>query len=259
MTYLNAAVLGLVQGLGEFLPISSSAHLVLIPWLCQWEYQGKAYDVALHWGTMIAVCAYFRKDWIRLIRSGLSRESSPERGLFWAMILATVPGGLAGLMLEKQAETIFNLPAPICAALAGFGLALGLADKLGRKNKSIASLNWRSILIIGLAQALAIIPGVSRSGITITAGLCLGLEREQAARFSFLLSVPIVAAAGLLTLRHVGAAALTGPFWLGIAATALTGWFSIRFLLAYLKDRGMGLFVAYRVLLALFCILWAWR
>ncbi len=257
MTFASAAILGLLQGLGEFLPISSSAHLVLVPWLLGWTYQGKAYDVALHWGTMAAVCAYFWKDWTGLLRAGFSRQASSQKDLFWGLILATIPGGIAGLLLEKRAEDIS--PALIACILIAFGLLLGLSDKLGKRNRSIGALDLRSMLLIGLGQALAVIPGVSRSGITLTVGLFLGLRREEAARFSFLLSVPIVVAAGMLKLRHLGPAAATGPFWLGIAVTTLVGLAAIRFLLAYLKDRGTGVFVVYRVLAGLFCLAWALR
>ena len=257
MTFASAALLGLVQGLGEFLPISSSAHLVLVPWLLGWTYQGKAYDVALHWGTMIAACAYFWKDWAEMIRAGLSRQDSPKKSLFWGIVWATIPGGLAGLLLEKRVEAA--PPAVIAAAMIAFGLLLGLSDKLGRRTKSMADLSLRSMLLIGMAQALAVVPGVSRSGITLTAGLFLGLRRDEAARFSFLLCVPIVIAAGILKLRHLGPVAAAGPFWLGIVVTTLVGLAAIRFLLAYLRERGTGLFVVYRVLLGLLCLAWAFR
>ena len=253
MSYLHAGILGLIQGLGEFLPISSSAHLVLIPWLFKWGYQGLDYDVALHWGTMAAVCLYFWKDWVALIRGGLSRQPSPERRLFWAIVAATIPGGLAGLALEHRVEASLHAPGLIALNLAAFGLLLWLSQRLGRQEKSIADLDLRTTFLIGLAQALAIVPGVSRSGITMTAGLLLGLKRDEAARFSFLLSVPIVVAAGALKLRHAGPALGTGPFWFGILSTAIVGLACIRFLLDYLKTRGVEVFVVYRVLLALAC------
>ena len=257
MTYLNAVVLGSVQALGEFLPISSSAHLVLVPRLLGWVYQGKVVDVALHWGTLVAVCAYFWNDWIALIKAGFSQEKSQERSLFWYIILATLPGGLAGLLLEKRVE---DTPiVAIAGILAGFAILLWASDRYGRHSKGLADLGLGSTLAIGAAQALAVIPGVSRSGITLTAALWLGLKREDAARFSFLLSVPIVVAAGLYEARHLHGAALTGPFWLSLLVTTVIGWAAIRFLLSYLKTRGVALFVVYRILFALFCGLWAWR
>ena len=257
MTYPSGVLLGLLQGLGEFLPISSSGHLVLVPWLLGWDYQGKAVDVALHWGTLVAVCATFWSDWTKLLKAGLCRKESGDRRLFWYIVLATVPGGLAGLLLEKRVDDLS--PAAISAALAGFGVLLWIADRVGRKTKVIADLDLRATLLIGCAQALAIVPGVSRSGATLTAGLFLGLDRESSARFSFLLSVPIVVAAGLMKLRHLGPEALAGPFWLSLLVSAAAGLAAIRFLLAYLKDRGVGLFAAYRILFAGFCLIWAWR
>ncbi|MFA6003390.1 MAG: undecaprenyl-diphosphate phosphatase [Elusimicrobiota bacterium] len=257
MSLWHAAVLGILQATGEFLPISSSGHLVLMPWLLGWTYQGKIYDVALHLGTLIAVCAYFWKDWLGLLRAGCSRTPSPEHSMFWRIILATIPGGLAGLLLDKHVEAWFHEPWLIASNLMAFGVVLWWSDHNGRKTEEAKDLSLRSCLLIGLAQALAIIPGVSRSGITLTAGLGLGLKREAAARFSFLLSVPIVVAAGLMKLRHVGPEARSAPFWVGVVMSAVLGWLCIRFLLNYLKENGTGLFVAYRVLFGLFCLAWA--
>ncbi|MDD5655959.1 MAG: undecaprenyl-diphosphate phosphatase [Elusimicrobia bacterium] len=258
MSCLHAAALGLVQALGEFLPISSSAHLVLIPKLLGWSYQGLSYDVALHWGTLLAVCVYFRKDWFALARAGLAAPGSPEGRMCWSLVLATVPGGLAGLLCADWVEAHFHSGRLIAATLMGFGLLLWAADRAGRKSRGLADVGWRAALCVGLAQALAVVPGVSRSGVTMTAGLLLGLRRQDAARFSFLLSVPIVVAAGLYELRHVGPEIATGPFWLGIIVTALAGLAAIRFLLEFLKTRGVGVFVAYRLALGLF-LLWVWR
>ena len=250
MSYLHAAVLGLVQGLGEFLPISSSAHLVLVPWLFKWQYQGLDYDVALHWGSMAAICVYFWKDWVELLKAGLSKAESVQKKMFWAIALATVPGGVAGLLLEKHVEKHLHSPVIIALTLAAFGLLLGLAQRLGRQEKSAVDLGIRDIFLIGCAQALAVVPGVSRSGSTMAAGLLLGLKRDEAARFSFLLSVPIIVAAGTMKLRHLGPEAAHGAFWFGILVTTLVGLACIKFLLAYLKEHGVGIFVAYRVLLA---------
>ncbi|MBI5239243.1 MAG: undecaprenyl-diphosphate phosphatase [Elusimicrobia bacterium] len=255
MGYLHAAILGLVQGLGEFLPISSSAHLVLVPWLFGWKYQGLDYDVALHWGTLAAVCAYFWRDWVSLLKAGLSQADCAQKRLFWSIALATVPGGLAGLLLEKHVEKHLHSPVVIALTLAAFGLLLGLSQRLGRQHRQTEDLGWREIFLIGCAQALAVVPGVSRSGATITAGLLLGLKRDESARFSFLLSVPIVAAAGIYELRHLGPEAAIGPFWFGILFTMLVGLACIKFLLAWLRDRGVGVFVIYRAALAAVCLL----
>jgi undecaprenyl-diphosphatase len=259
MSYLHAAILGLVQGLGEFLPISSSAHLVLVPWLCKWNYQGLEYDVALHWGTLAAVCVYFWKDWVELLKAGFSTAESAQRRLFWAIVLATVPGGVAGMLLEHRIEESLHSPIVIALTLAAFGLLLGLSQRLGRQEKAAPDLSLRDIFLIGCAQALAVVPGVSRSGSTITAGLLLGLKRDEAARFSFLLMVPIVIGAGILKLRHIRLAGTSGPFWLGILVTTVVGLGCIKFMLSYLKRRGVGVFVVYRVLLAALCIAWALR
>jgi undecaprenyl-diphosphatase len=259
MSYLHAAILGLVQGLGEFLPISSSAHLVLVPWLFKWDYQGLDYDVALHLGTLVAVCAYFWKDWLELLKAGLSSTESAQRRIFWAIALATVPGGVVGVLLEHRIEENLHSPVVIAATLAAFGLLLGLSQRLGRQDKTAAELSLRDIFLIGCAQALAVVPGVSRSGSTITAGLLLGLKREEAAKFSFLMMVPIVLGAGVLKLRHLQLAATDGPFWFGILVTTIVGLGCIKFMLSFLKRHGVGLFVIYRVLFAALCIVWALR
>ncbi len=259
MNYLHAALLGLVQGLGEFLPISSSAHLVLMPWLFKWDYQGLEYDVALHWGTLAAVCVYFGKDWLELLKAGLSSAESAQKRLFWAIVLATIPSGVVGLLLEHRIEKDLHSPVIIALTLAVFGLLLGLSQRLGRQEKSATELGLRDIFLIGCAQALAVIPGVSRSGSTITAGLLLGLKREEAARFSFLLMVPIVIGAGVMKLHHLRLAETGGSFWFGILITAIVGLGCIKFMLSYLKRNGVGAFVVYRVLFAALCIVWALR
>lgn len=257
MTFFQAAALGLVQGLAEFLPISSSAHLILAPRLLGWPDQGLAFDVALHWGTLAALAAAFGREWLVLIRAGLARDGSESSRLFWRIALATLPAAVAGLALEDLAETAFRDPRRIAAALMAFGLLLGAADRIGGGGRSLDGLGLRGCLLIGCAQALALVPGVSRSGITITAGLFLGLARAEAARFSFLLSVPIVLGAGILKLDDVGLAAATGPFWVGIAVAGLSGYAAIKFLLAFVRSRGLAPFVIYRLalgvlLLALF-------
>ena len=257
MSYAHAVVLGLIQALGEFLPISSSAHLVLVPKLLGWNYQGLQVDVALHWGTLLAVCAYFWKDWLKLAQAGLSAPRTGEGRMFWALLAATVPGGLAGLLCERWVEAYLHSSALIAGNLMLFGAILWAADRFGGRSRALAEMNLRSALFVGCAQALAIVPGVSRSGITITAGLLLGLRREDAARFSFLLSVPIIVAAGLHEVRHAPAA-MGGPFWLSILVTAAAGLAVIGFLLAYLRRHGVGVFVVYRLLLGL-AVLWAFR
>jgi len=221
VTTLHAVVLGLVQGLGEFLPISSSAHLVVLPRLLGWPDQGLSMDVAMHMGTLLALVVYFWKDLADLALGALKGEPK-QRKMLLLILVATVPGGIAGLLLDDYVESVFRDPALIAGTLMLFGLLLGLADWKGRKTFEMKEMDWSPALWIGLAQALALVPGVSRSGVTITAALVLGFKREDAARFSFLLSFPIIAGAGALHLRHLEVAALTGPFWTAIAADAVS-------------------------------------
>lgn len=262
MTVLQAAVLGLVQGVGEFLPISSSAHLILTPWFFGWPDPGLSFDVALHVGTLVAVVLYFWRDWVELIKKGLGAPASSEGRLFWYIVLASVPGAFAGLLLEKKAETTFRNPLLIGIMLMAMGLLLLYVDRRGRRRYDLDQVGWVESLGIGVSQALAIIPGVSRSGITMSAGLALGLTREATARFSFLLSTPIIAGAGLLQLRHLlgSPGALNAAFFTGVFVSALTGFLSIRFLLDYLRRHSFVLFVWYRLLLGALVIgLSLWR
>lgn len=247
---VRAAVLGVLQGLTEFLPVSSSAHLALVPRLTGWPDQGLAYDVALHMGTLLALVLYFWRDWFRLTRAGLSRQAGPDRRLFWGLVLATFPAVVVGLLFEDRVEELFRGPRSIAFFLALFGVLLAAADRFGRGEKTTDSIGWRGCLLIGVAQALAVMPGVSRSGVTLTAGLFLGLSRVESARFSFLLAMPVVFGAGVLSLRQLTPAEMDGGFWLGIACSALTGVAVIRFLLDWLGRRGVLPFAVYRLVLA---------
>lgn len=257
MTYLHAAALGLIQGLGEFLPISSSAHLIAIPRLLGWPDQGLSFDVALHWGTLLALALYFWKDWARMIAAGLRSEDSADRRLLLLIVAATVPAGIAGLLFNDYVETNLRDPRLIAVVLMAFGALLGFADWKGRKIIEMQDLGWSSALWIGFAQALALFPGVSRSGVTITAGLLLGFKREDSARFSFLLSVPIVLGAGVLKLRHLDFAALGGPFWVSVAVAALSGAAAIGLLLGWVRKRNLAPFVLYRLAFGLGLLLLA--
>ncbi|RDV84222.1 undecaprenyl-diphosphatase UppP [Ammonifex thiophilus] len=249
MGIVEAIVLGVVQGLGEFLPISSSAHLVLVPWLFSWPDPGLTFDVALHLGTLIAVVAYFWRDWLELIQKGFRQASSREGRLFWYLVLATIPGGLAGLALEHQAETVFRTPWLVGLMLILMGLLLYLADHKGRKQINLWGIRWQEALLIGLAQAFAIIPGVSRSGVTIAAARALGINREAATRFSFLLSTPIILGAGVLKLKDLSPGDLNLFFFSGVAAAAITGFAAIAFLLRFVTTHNFNIFVWYRFLL----------
>ena len=256
MTGLQALLLGLVQGFGEFLPISSSGHLIVLPWLLGWPPQGLSFDVGLHLGTLFAVVGAFAGDWIRLLGAsfeGLRRRepfATPDSRLIWLIVLASVPGGVAGVLLEDRAETAFRSPALVAVAMAMLGGVLFLADRFGKGRSDIGALSARDAALIGLAQAAALVPGVSRSGATISMALFLGYRREEAARFSFLLATPITLGAAALkvpALLSGGAAPLA---LIGMAAAAGSGFLSIRWLLAYVRTRDYRPFVWYRLAFA---------
>jgi len=255
LSFWQAVVLGIVQGIGEFLPISSSAHLVLVPWLMKWAYAGLTFDVALHVGTLIGVVSYFWRDWLVLLRNGFSRRPGKERNLFWYLVLATIPGAVIGYVFEEQAETVFREPLLIGIMLIIMGIVLYAADRLSLARKGLNQLTLADALGIGISQALSIIPGVSRAGITMTCGRLLSLKRETAARFSFLLSTPIIFSAGVLQLKQLQVADLNIPFITGMVVSALVGYLAIKFLLSYLTRHGFGLFVWYRLLLGLWVII----
>lgn len=248
MTILDAVLLGLLQALGEFLPISSSAHLVLLPYFRGMEYQGLAFDVLLHAATLLAVILYFAKDWFYLLKDGLTRPASAQGRMLWYLAAATVPAGLAGLLLNDWAESTFRNPLMIAGCLMVFAALLWWADRKGAKNET-QEITFKTIMLIGCAQALAIMPGVSRSGITITAALLLGLSRPAGARISFLLSTPIIAGAALLEMGQLSAADIQAPLVWGVVsafagALAVIGW-----LMKYIKAHSFDIFVYYRWLL----------
>ncbi|CEP67026.1 Undecaprenyl-diphosphatase UppP [Moorella glycerini] len=258
MNVVQAVILGLVQGLGEFLPISSSAHLVLLPWFFRWPDQGLTFDVALHLGTLIAVVAYFWRDLIELVICGLFQPRSLDGRLFWYLIVASIPGAIFGYLLEDQVGTVFRSPLLIALTLTLMGIGLWWADRVGRKTRQMEDITLADSIIVGISQALAIIPGVSRSGITMSAGLLTGMKRETAARFSFLMSVPIIAGAALLQLKDLTPAAINLPFILGVLTAAVVGFLAIKFLLQYLRYGSYLLFTWYRILLALLVVAVFW-
>jgi undecaprenyl-diphosphatase len=252
VTALRALVLGLLQGLGEFLPISSSGHLIVVPWLLGWPDSGLAFDVALHLGTLVAVAFAFWRDWLRLLRAGLRGLVSgrpladPDARLLFYLALATVPGAVAGLLLDKWAETVFRAPGLVALMMALLGVVLWAADRRAGASTTDA-VSLRDALLIGIAQALAIVPGTSRSGATISAALFLGQRREAAARFSFLLALPITAGAALVKVPALlRSGADIGPVWLGMLAAAVSGLIAIRVLLGYVRTRTYLPFVVYR-------------
>jgi len=259
----QAIVLGIVQGLAEFLPISSSAHLILLPWVLGWDDPGLAFDVALHWGTLFAVLIVFWRDWVRLIGAGLRSLGdrrfldTADRRLFWGLVVASIPGAIVGKLLGDKAEESLRSPLLISVSMSIMGVLLWAADKAGRKDKLAEQMTPGQALSIGVAQAFALIPGVSRSGSTITLGLALGYSREAIARFSFLMSTPIIFGAGLLKFpkmlreMHSGASPLGWDGLVaGCVASAIVGALVIRWLLAYLRTRTFAVFAVYRLIVA---------
>ncbi len=255
LSYRVPVVLGVVQGLSEFLPISSSAHLIIVPRVLGWQDPGLTFDVALHVGTLLGVLGYFWRDWLRLLKMA-HRPTTPDGRLFWCLVLATIPGGAVGLALDSLAEKQLRSLLLIAATSAFMGLALWLADRFSRQQKALDQVSWTDALLVGAAQALAIVPGVSRSGITIAVSRTRQMTRETAARFSFLLSTPIIAGAALFKLRDLSLHDITGPFIAGITAAAVVGALTIAVLLQYLRRSGLGIFAVYRLLLALFLLLY---
>ena len=257
MTELQAVVLGFLQGAGEFLPISSSAHLALAPRLFGWGYQGLAYDVMLHLGTLLAVLIYFRRDWLEIFRSFLAAPSSPAGRMLPLLAAASVPAAVAGLALNDLAETAFRDPRWIAAALIGFSGLIYLADRNPAQELNESAFSLRHALLIGLAQCLALMPGASRSGMTIMAALLLGYKRSASARISFLLSTPVILGASLLEARKITPDQLNPAFALGMASSFLSGLVFIWLLMSWLKSRTLAPFLVYRVLLGAAILLWA--
>jgi undecaprenyl-diphosphatase len=263
MSIIQAIVFGAVQGVTEFLPISSTAHLILLPWFLGWQDPGLTFDVALHLGTLVALLVYFRAEWIQLTASGLNllrgRTKGPSARLVLFIILASIPGGIAGLLLEDYVEDTLRNPLVISATLIVLAIVLVIAERVGRRQSSIEDMSAADAFTIGCAQALALVPGVSRSGITITAALFRGMTRPAAARFSFFLSTPIIGAAVVLKLVDIARegiprADLPGLI-AGIVTAGIVGYASIAFLLRYLATHNTFVFIYYRIALGiLICV-----
>ncbi|HLM83817.1 MAG TPA: undecaprenyl-diphosphatase UppP [Candidatus Bathyarchaeia archaeon] len=253
--------MGIVQGLGEFLPISSSAHLILAPWLFHFPDPGLSFDVALHFGTLIAVVLFFWKDWIDIVVVGLTGRRGTAlsgmnygKNLLWLLIIATIPGAAFGYLFESEAETIFRSPLLIAATLVILGLVLYLVDRYHIHRKQLDQMTWLDSLWIGLSQAIAVVPGISRSGATITTGLFLGLNRESAARFSFLLSTPIIFGAAALKLPHLLKGGMDIFLLAGMLTAAISGYFAIKYLLKFIQRASYAIFFWYRLALALLVV-----
>jgi undecaprenyl-diphosphatase len=256
MDPLQALVLGIVQGLTEFLPISSSGHLALIPWLFGWKDPGLTFDVALHMGTLIAVIGYFWRDWVdmfggfaRTVRRRSMADDAQGR-LFWLLVVASIPGAIVGALAESAAANALRAPAVVASLMIGVAFLLIAAEAAGSRKRLLKDIGLSDAVIVGISQAIAICPGVSRSGITMTTGLFAGLSRETAARFSFLMSTPIIAGAGLFSLRHVLKEGLPSDermaFFLGFLAAAAVGYLAISVLLRYIQHHSLRVFAYYR-------------
>jgi undecaprenyl-diphosphatase len=254
----QATILGTIQGITEFLPISSRAHLILIPWLLGWPDPGLTFDVALHLGTLAALLIYFFKDWVHLTRSAfrIFKNDPDDRDARLALyiILGTIPGGLAGLLFEHFEDQI-STPTVIAAMLIAVALLMRFAEISGRRKNDLETMRLSDALTVGVAQAFAIIPGVSRSGVTITAGLFRGMTRKAAAQFSFLLSAPIVAGAVVKKVMDIAVDGLppdqTAPFAVGIIVAAFWGVISIAAMMRYLQTRSTFVFINYRIVLGI--------
>ena len=298
MPIYQAIVLAIVQGLTEFLPVSSTAHLWLVPWIMKWNDPGLTFDVALHAGTLVAVLLYFWRYWLEMIKMVLgirgvntaraaaygtpavrdlnskpkieNPKSEPgsmtllgeNRQLFWFLVIATIPGGIAGWLFERAADEKLRSPFIIGPALIVVGLLMWAGERMGSENHNLGQVSLVDSILVGVAQAFAVIPGVSRSGSTMTAGLFRGMNRETAARFSFLLSTPLIAGACLKKgweIHHSGLAAdMRMPFLFGIIVSAVVGYAVIAVLIRYLERRTFTVFVVYRVILGVILLAVGW-
>jgi undecaprenyl-diphosphatase len=266
MPLIQAIVLAVIQGITEFLPISSSAHLALAPWLFGWKDQGLNFDIALHIGTLAAVLIYFFRDWLQIIgqafgqKWGHDPELAKNPKLLWYLVAASIPAGLAGIALKKTVETTFRSPVLMGTMLVVIALVMAFAERIGKKIKDLSSLRLGDAMTVGFAQVLALVPGTSRSGITVTAGLFRELDRHAAARFSFLLSTPVTAGAavkGMYDLYKAGGLndpSGTTTLLTGIIVSAITGCAAIGFLLHYLKRYSLNVFIYYRIIFGIIVI-----
>ncbi len=251
LTMWQAAVMGVLQGLAEFLPISSSAHLSLTPWAFGWNEPGLAFDVALHVGTLVALLAYFRAEWVELARAAVNVvttwkvETIAERRAVF-IVVATIPAAIFGLLLEDYAETVFRAPALTATALIIMGALLWWADHSAPATRPLAEMTWKQALLIGIAQVFALIPGVSRSGSTITAARALQFDRQSAAVFSFLMSMPVIAAAAVLKVPKLLSAGADMTLLVGVTAAAVSSWLAIAVLLRFIQRNGFAVFAIYR-------------
>lgn len=262
MSVIQAIILGVIQGLTELLPISSSGHLSIIPWILGWtdsqafinDFNG--FDVALHFGTLLAICIFFFRDWISLIKGGykyaVKKEKTVEGRMFWYLVLATIPGGIVGFILDHFFEDVLSKPIIIALALIIMGIILYIVDKKSKSKVNFEEMTLKQTFLIGVSQALAFIPGVSRSGITVTTARAMGIKREAAAKYSFLLSTPIVLAATIVKLKDF---VFNIQFVIGVLTSFIVGILVIKFLMKYIQKGSYKVFAIYRVIFGLFIIL----
>ena len=269
MNEIQALILGVVQGLTELLPVSSSAHLNLFPWMFNWGEMGESFDVALHIGTLLAICVFFFKDWINLIKGGykqvVKKEKTTDGKIFWYIVIATIPAGILSLILDKISGKIVETLAQkfnvqeisiemvlIAIALIVMGIVLYIIDKKSKSNVEYKDITLKQSVLISISQAIAAaFPGVSRSGITMTVGRSIGIDRESVAKYSFLLSTPIIAAAALYKLKYF---TINLPFFIGIITSFIVGMVVIKILLNYLKKGSFKIFAIYRIILGIIII-----
>jgi undecaprenyl-diphosphatase len=266
MPLLHAIILGIVQGLTEFLPVSSTAHLALVPWLAGWKDPGLGFDIALHVGTLAAVLIYFFRDWVQLLAQGFGArwgndpDLSRNRMLLWLLAAATIPAGIFGFLFQREAETSWRSPYVIATTMIGIGLFMWWAEYVGRRQKDLGHVSATDAMVIGISQALAVVPGVSRSGVTISTGLTRNLDRPASARFSFLLSTPVIMGAASKDAwdlwKHQGGVApdMRAAFAVGILMSAITGCVAIALFLRFLRRRSLGFFIAYRIVFGIIVI-----
>ena len=263
MTILQAVILGIVQGLTELLPVSSSAHLTIIPWMFDWvksngfQIAFEGFDVALHFGTLLAIALFFCKDWIKLFKGGIESikgNKTNEGKMFWYIVIATIPGGIIGFLLDHFLEDVLGKPVIIAFALIIMGIILYIVDKKSPSKTTYEKMSFKQTFLVGVSQALAFIPGVSRSGITMTTGRLMGVSRESTAKYSFMLSAPIVFAATVYKFKDF---VFSVPFVIGVITSFIVGVFVIKFLLEYLKKGSFKIFAIYRIIIGII-ILGVW-
>jgi undecaprenyl-diphosphatase len=269
MTIIQALILGIIQGLTEYIPVSSTAHLILVPWLLGWNLDPNAkvvFDILVQWGTLVGVIIYFWRDILQILRavlSGLAHRKPFETfdaRLGWLVVVATIPAVIAGVFIKKYLVQLYEMYILISIVLMLGGLLMLAAERFGKRTRDLKQMTWLDSLIVGLWQILAMIPGVSRSSATISGGMLRDFNREDAARFSFLMSIPALLGAGVVALKDLFEVpgllgSLAAPLLVGFLAAAITGYFSIRWLLGYLKTRSLSIFIVYRFVFGGLCLI----